>query len=254
MRSLGTRRVALAAGVATVAVIALAGCSAGQVAETAMLDAPVSGVNTQSPDGGLLIRNLQVAYSTPTGYPAGGNAPVEVALYNETQQPITVLISSRPAETPTEGIVSARQVGLTGGTAAASPSADPEPSGNRPSAPADVPSDQPLPTEQPSDAPSGPAASSAPAGTALQPARITIPGLSNVVYRPGDSESVQLVGLSDELRPGNSVSMVFEVSTSNQPLTVLAPVAIPLTPASRAPGIDPHENLGEGEEGQGLED
>ena len=65
MRSLGSvrfpaRRAVQVAGAATVAVIALAGCSAGQTAETSLLQSPVSGLNTASPDGGLLIRDLQV--------------------------------------------------------------------------------------------------------------------------------------------------------------------------------------------------
>ena len=55
MRSLGTRRVAQAAGAAMVAVIALAGCSAGQIAETAILRTPISGLNIESPDGSLLV-------------------------------------------------------------------------------------------------------------------------------------------------------------------------------------------------------
>ena len=76
MRSLGPRRVAQAAGAAMAAVIALSGCSAGQVAETAMLKSPVSGLNTQSPDGSLLIRNLQVAYNDPAGYPANSTDPL----------------------------------------------------------------------------------------------------------------------------------------------------------------------------------
>jgi hypothetical protein len=248
MRSLGTRRVALAAGVATVAVIALAGCSAGQVAETAYLDAPVSGVNTQSTDGGLLIRNLQVTYSSTTGYPAGGNAPLEVALYNETQRPITVVISSSPPQGEVQGVVSARQVGLTGGAAAASPSANPEPSGSIPSGSSSKLPDEQVPeTGQPTTLPP----TSAPA-VAAQPARITIEGLSSVVYRAGDDQALQLIGLTDELRPGNSVNLNFQVSTTNQPVNVLAPVAIPLSPASRAPGIDPHENLG-GEQETGEE-
>src|SRR5689334_13765389 len=98
MRSLGTRRVTLAAGVATVAVIALAGCSAGQVAETALLKTPISGLNTSSPDGSLQIRNLQVIYNSPEGYPANGQAPLEVALFNQTTTEMTVLISSKPLQ------------------------------------------------------------------------------------------------------------------------------------------------------------
>ena len=248
MRSLGTHRVALAAGVATVAVIALGGCSAGQVAETAMLDAPISGLDTQSPDGSLLIRNLQVVYNSPTGYPAGGNAPLQVSLYNESRQPITVVITSTPPQGEVQGVVSARQVGLTGGAAAASPSANPEPSGTVPSDTSGLPGEQVPETGQPTSLPP----TSAPPAAAAQPARITIQGLSSAVYQPGDEQSLQLIGLSDELRPGNSVSLSFQVSNSNQPLNVLAPVAIPLSPASRAPGIDPHENLG-GEQETGEE-
>jgi hypothetical protein len=217
MRSPGTRRVALAAGIATVAVLALTGCSAGQVAETAMLDAPIAGLNTQSPDGSLLIRNLQVVYNNPEGYPAGGNAPLELSLYNQTQQQVTVLISSRPAQTPGEGIVSARQVSLVDGTAAAAPST--EPSAGAPSAGAS-------------------AAPSEPAGPSIAPARITIPALSYATYLAGDKESVQVIGLSDELAPGGSVSLVFEVSNGSQPLAVTAPFGIPLSPASRAPGAE----------------
>ena len=65
MRSLGTRRAVLVAGVATVAAAALAGCSAGQVAETALKNPSVHGVNAQNADGSVLIRGLAVAYNGP---------------------------------------------------------------------------------------------------------------------------------------------------------------------------------------------
>src|SRR4051812_2446217 len=107
MRSLGARRAALLTGAAAVAVIALAGCSAGQVAETAYLKTPISGLNTASPDGGLLIRNLQVTYNNPLGYPAKGSAPLELSLYNQTQEPITVNISSQAPTVATPGVVTA---------------------------------------------------------------------------------------------------------------------------------------------------
>src|SRR6188768_1313221 len=107
MRSLGTRRVAQAAGAAMAAVIALTGCSAGQVAETAMLKSPVSGLNTQTLDGTLLIRNLQVVYNGPEGYPANGTALVQVSLFNQTEQAMTVTITSKPQQTVQAQVVSA---------------------------------------------------------------------------------------------------------------------------------------------------
>jgi hypothetical protein len=239
MRSLGTRRVALAAGVATAAVIALSGCSAGQVAETALLKTPISGLNTQSPDGRLEIRNLQVVYDDPEGFPANGNAQLELALFNQSTAPITVLISSRPQQDETAGIVSARQIGLTGGAAAASPSRNPEPSGSRPST-----DEQPGGVNQPSVQPSVPtAAPSLPATPSVQPARITIPALSSATFLPEDEQKVLALGLSDRLAPGNSLSLVFEVSGDTQPLEVVAPFAIPLSPASRGPveSVEDHE-------------
>ncbi|MCY1142616.1 hypothetical protein OWR29_31855 [Actinoplanes sp. Pm04-4] len=244
MRSLGTRRVALAAGAATVAVLALGACSAGQVAETALLQAPVSGLSTQSPDGRVQIRNLQVIYSDPEGYPANGDAPIEVGLYNQTTEPVTILISSKPLQNETEGVVSARQIGLSGGSAAASPSANPEPSGG-PSGSSAQPGDPnqagsiPDPSGRPSEPSNAP--TSAPAAATLQPARITIPALSSATFLPDDDQKLVAAALSDELKPGNSLSLVFEISGYSQPLEVLAPVAIPLSPASRAP-VDSEEN------------
>ena len=222
MRSLGTRRVTLAAGVATVAVIALAGCSAGQVAETALLKSPISGLNTSSPDGSLQIRNLQVLYNSPEGYPANGLAPLEVALFNHTSTEMTVLISSKPLQNEVAGVVSAQQVGLSGGSAAAS------------AAPSSAPSA--IPSAGASSAPSEPAA------PALQPARITIPALGSASYLPEDDAKLVATGLSDELVPGHSLSLVFEVSGQSQPLELTAPFAIPLSPASRAPGESAEEH------------
>ncbi|MBL7254497.1 hypothetical protein [Paractinoplanes lichenicola] len=244
MRSLGTRRVTWAAGVATVAVIALSGCSAGQVAETSILKTPISGLNTQSPDGNLLIRNLQVIYNDPEGYPANGDAPLEVALFNQSTAEMTVLISSRPLQDEQAGIVSARQIGLDGGPAAGRPSANPEPSGGSSDSPDEVGggNDQNTGVEQPSAQPSQPGTPSIAPTATLQPARITIPPLSSVTYLPEDDTKLVAAGLSDELVPGHSLSLIFEVSGQAQPIELTAPFAIPLSPASRAPGETAEEH------------
>ena len=66
MRSLGTRRAALAAGVAALAAVALAGCSAGQVAETALKKPSVHGRERRElRRQRSSIRNLMVAYAGP---------------------------------------------------------------------------------------------------------------------------------------------------------------------------------------------
>jgi len=209
MRSLGTRRVALAAGAAIAAVIALSGCSAGQVAETAILKSPISGLNTQSPDGTLLIRNLQVAYDGPTGYPANGTAPLQLSLYNQTEQPMTVTITSGPQTGAGPMVVSATQIGV----GALAPSAEASPA-------------------------VGASASPATSTPALQPAKFTIPALGSQTFNPeGGATTLQAQGLSGALKPGYALALTFQTD-SGATIDALAPFAIPTSPASRAPGIE----------------
>lgn len=235
MRTPGTRRAALVAGVATVAAVALAACSAGQVAETANKNPSVYGVNAQNSDGSVLIRNLAVAYPGTAGFESGANAPLEVNLYNQTAREITVLISSQPFEGEGEGVVSARAVGLVGGAPTTPSTAIPEPSGSRPVATPDTDSSPTGSVEQPSAEPSA-SPSSTPAAGAARPARIAIGPLSYVSFQPGDTETLQAIGLSGKLLPGQAVNLVFEFSNGAQPLVVQASVAVPTSPAPRAPG------------------
>ena len=234
MRSQGTRRVAQAAGAAMAAVIALAGCSAGQVAETALLKAPVSGLSTQSPDGALLIRNLQVVYNGPEGYPAGGSAPIEVSLFNQTQQPITVTITSRPPP----GGVRRHRLRPAGSSPAAPRRARrapiPEPSGSRPPANSGLPSEQ-VPETGPSVSapPAQGESAQPPPAPAGQPARITIQPLSSATFLPGDRGGLRATGLSAKLAPGFSLSLTIQLEGSAAPIDVLAPFATPTSPASR---------------------
>jgi hypothetical protein len=243
MRLLGTRRAALLAGAAAVAAVALTGCSAGQVAETAIKKPSNSGVNADTNDRSVAIRNLAVAYNGPEGYPAGGSAPLEVALANQTTSPITVNVSSRPATggAPEQGVVSGTMVGLTGGASAsapATPSAAPEPSGSRPPATPDT--DTPDNVEPSSGAPSVPVqpSVSAPPEASAQPARLTLPAHGTVSFLAGDQQQLVVFGLTDRLLPGMSVNLVFEFSNGAAPLVIPAPVTVPLSPAPRESGVD----------------
>lgn len=77
-----TRGAAVAAAVGVLALV-LAGCGTGRDAQTS-LDLPsVPGVNASAEDGSVLLRNAAIAFS-PDGYPAGGDAPVELHLVNTT--------------------------------------------------------------------------------------------------------------------------------------------------------------------------
>jgi hypothetical protein len=252
MRSLGrvrplACRAAQVVGAAAAAALALAGCSAGQTAETSILQTPISGLNTASPDGGLLIRNLQVAYKDTTGYLANDSAPLEVSLFNQTQNPITVTISSEAQQTVTQGIVSARQVGLTGPAPTPSSPIASGPAGGGDTSPSTPTPNTSGEVSPPASAPSALPTDSAavPPSAALTPAKLTIPALGSVTFLPGGQTSLIAAGLTDKLAPGNSLALSIQSSTSATPIDVLAPVSIPLSPASRAPGIEGENSEGE---------
>jgi hypothetical protein len=76
----------------------------------------------------------------------------------------------------------------------------------------------------------------------VQPARITIAPLGSVSFLPGDTQTLEAVGLSNTLMPGNQLSLVFRFSDGSPDLSVLASVETPLSPAPRASGV-PGENV-----------
>ncbi|MFG1605789.1 hypothetical protein [Actinoplanes sp. NPDC049265] len=242
MRFTGRRVTALVAGSATVAALALTGCSAGQVAETAMKKPSNSGVNASNSNNSVVVRNLQAVYNGVEGYAPGTPVPLEVALFNQTTEQVVVTISSRPLSgaAPSQGAVAAGQIGITGGPGAASASAAAEPSGSRPPASPD--------TETPDNVPSGSASGGpavpppAPGNTPqLQPARITIGAMGSASFMPGDSSQLLATGITSKVTNGQAINLVFEFSNGAQPLELQAPVGVPMSAAPRG-SADPAEN------------
>jgi hypothetical protein len=213
MRTLGTRRTVLVAGAAAMAAVALAGCSAGQVAETSLKRPSNMGVNVDNANRSVLIRNLAVPYNDPAGYPVDQPAPLQLALFNQTTDEVRVTVtSSKPADgTTVAGALTGTSVSLSGPADSASP----------------APTDSATPSEAPA-----------------QPAVITLAPQGTASFLPGDPQSLQISGLPKELAPGGSVYVTFTFSNGTAPLTVPAPVGVPASPASRAPGI-PDENVEE---------
>ena len=222
MRTLGTRRTHLVAGAAALAAMALAamalaGCSAGQVAETALKRPSNMGVNSENSNSSVLVRNLAVTYDDTGGYAANQPAPLQLSLFNQSADEIRVTVtSSRPTDgTNIDSALAGTSVVLVG----ASPSDSASPA-------------VPAPTDSASAAPSEPAE------PAAQPAVITLAPMGSATFLPGDPQSLQITGLSGKLSPGQSVYVTFSFSNGVAPLTVPAPVGVPLSPASRGPGIE----------------
>jgi hypothetical protein len=210
----------MACGVAAAAALVAAACSAGQVAETARKAPSAPGANGQAtvsasgaPAGTVSVRNVQVVYLDSVGYPQGGNAPLDVRIFNDTNSEVTVEVSS-PA---------AASVVLTSGAAA--PTRTPEPAESAsPDASASAGasgSPQPSPTAEPSP------------GAAGEPARLTIPAGGFVVLNPNQERYLQLTGLTEKLPPGGSVPLVFDFGRGVT-IKLNAPVGVPLTPLPRA--------------------
>lgn len=94
----GSRRSALLlAGLATSGLL-LSGCSAGQVAETAGTVPSIQGVNVASKSGDFAVRSLLIAYPGVDGYQAGDNANLDVVLYNDSPDQVTVTVTTEGAQ------------------------------------------------------------------------------------------------------------------------------------------------------------
>ncbi|MEV0152641.1 hypothetical protein AB0H57_02715 [Micromonospora sp. NPDC050686] len=243
----GSGRAALLLAGTAAASLLLSGCGTGQVAETANKIPSVQGINVQTSDNLYKVRGLYVQYPGVEGYRSGGNAPLNVVIYNDSEQPVTVTVTTD----------SAREILLTGATpsgAVASPSGSPtEPASASPTAtnPSASPSQSlgagPSESASPSGSasPSASASESAPAG---EPARLEIPALGYVqLNTTGGGRFLQLVGLNDDLLSGQQVNLTFDFGNGRTVRTP-APVGVPLTPNAPASPIISREG-GLGKEG-----
>lgn len=234
------RAALLLAGLGATGTLLISGCSAGQIAQTAGKASSVPGVNAevQTEGGAYQIRNLVVAYKDPKGYPAGSDAPLELVIFNDTDRPVTVKFSSDGA----------RSVVLASATTMPTPpAATRTPSGPEASASGGAhvdPTDQPTATRTPRPTgslqplPTTSAASSGPPGSVVIPAR------SFVLLNRTGGQVLQLVGLKQDLRPGESVNLQFDFDGKRYSTEV--PVTVPLSPA---PLASPVNKDAEGHEG-----
>ncbi|MGC4852650.1 hypothetical protein ACLQ24_04480 [Micromonospora sp. DT4] len=247
----GSRRAALLlAGMAAATSLLASGCGAGQVAETALKEPSVQGVNLTTPNGAYSVRGLLVTYPGTEGYRAGQDAPLNAVIYNDSKSTVTVTVTTQ----------SAREVLISGGSASPTPSA-PESASASPSGSATPstresgsasPSATPSETGSSSATPSAPesarASGSASAAAPGQPARIELAPLSYLQLNSEATSQLRLVGLTEALRSGQSVVVTFDFGNGNT-VTGPAPIAVPLTPAAPASPIIEREGGYEGDEG-----
>jgi hypothetical protein len=203
-----------------VGALALAACSAGQIAPTAQMSPAVPGVNASISAGPTLItlRDLTVVYNNSAGYQKGGTAPLSVRIFNDSPEPVTLtgvnagelgrVVLTSPAGASPSASPSA--------TSSASPSASPSPSGTATATPT--------------------ATKSPPVGQ--ETFRIKIEPGRYAALAPGQGPYLQLTDLTQQLRPGQMVPLTFtfEGGLSTQ---VTVPFGPPATPPTRATADEP---------------
>jgi hypothetical protein len=197
-RSPHRRAAAPLAGAFLGAALLLAGCSAGQIAETANKEASVQGVDAEAEvgDGSVAVRNAMVAYPGPEGYESGEDAPLDVWIFNDTRSEVTVTVRPGAVGEDADALVRAASVELVDGDTAAG--------GNE-----------------------SPAAGGQPA------ARVQISAGGYSALTEDNGTYLRLVDLAGALPAGKAVPLVFEFS-NGATIQVEAPVAAPLTAEPRA--------------------
>jgi len=253
----GTKSVAgrLVASLAT-AVLA-SGCGAGLDAHTREIVPPVPGVNADSADHLLGVRDLHVRYNGPQGYRPGSTIPLEVRLFNEHENKVSLTCvkvtngtgavalvggAATPSATPTAP-PSASPSPASPGPASASATASPngkKAAGSATPTPAVPPSTPSATSAAPSAAPSTPACG---AGFSL-----ALPPFGFAVLSPETGRYLAVSGLDRELRPGDAglgpspspgdagLGLTFAFDDGTTITVEQVPLGMPLSPLPRIPG------------------
>jgi copper(I)-binding protein len=254
------------AGLIVVSGLALAGCGAGQVAQTAQQRPTVDGQGAQV--GPIAIRYAALEYPTSGVYEQGSTARLRMVVVNTGDQRTDTLTSVRSnvsadvtisegttaAATGSAGAApSASSTGSASGSATFSPS--PTPSGTA----SGTPTGQAEPPESsvsagsgaPSQGASGSATASgsaspsgsASAGASPTPSQAASPPNAQIQIPPngyvaftGDGPRVELTGLTRELRPGQNLVVTFTFQNAGS-TTVTIAVATPDAQVSLAPTV-----------------
>ena len=223
-RSAGRSRIVLAALVAAGGVV-LAGCHAGQQAQTAEQRPTIDGTDAQV--GSLALRGMLIEYPEGGRYAQGDDARLRMVVVNESRD-ADALVEARTdaaervtfapaaAEPTASAAAGAAQSGTATATGTASPTASP-----------------------------GPPQTQAPAGgtSPETTARIEIPPNSAVTFRDS-GPAVTLVGLTRELRAAEIVRITLVFAKAGA-VTADVAVAVPLSPIPPAPTVGT-EHGGEG--------
>jgi len=248
------------AGLTVVGCLGLAGCAAGQLAQTAQQRPTVDGQEAQV--GPIAIRYAALEYPTSGSYEQGSDARLRMVVVNtgdsadvltsvrsDVAEDVTITQGTSPSATgaataapslspsPT-GSATFSPSPTPGGTASGTPTGQAEPPQSSVSAGSGAPSETPSGSASGAASPSGSPAAGAsptPAAGAAENAPITIPPNGYVSFI-GDGPTVLLTGLTQELRPAQNLSVTFTFQNAGS-TTVTIAVATPDGEISLAPTV-----------------
>lgn len=200
----------------------LAGCGAGQDAQTAGKESSVPGVSADL--GGIAVRNVQIGYPDRETrvYPKGGDAPLEVRIFNSgAETDALVGVTSEVAE----------RVVLAGSGG--------EGSAVCPQASVSVPAAQPTlqPTQRPGASPSGtaePPTTLNPTGSAGNAEFAVQLAPGGCALLTGEPYRLELSGLRQELAPGDVVPVTFSFRDAGE-VTLRVPFGLPTDGPEHSP-------------------
>lgn len=222
------------AGLVVVGGLALAGCGAGQFAQTAQDKPTVDGQMAQI--GPIAIRDAALEYPPGGVYERGTDARLRMTIVNSGVSPDSLVSASSPAATA---------VTISEGGSAATGSATPEPAAtgsgtaSASATPTGTASVTPTAGGSPSPTASGsPSASPTASGTA-ENAQIQLPSNSYVSFRE-EGPRVMLTGLTKQLRPGQNVIVTLTFQNAGS-VTMTIAVGTPDAELPPAPtvSVDP---------------
>ena len=233
-RGAASSRSALAA-LALVAGVALAGCAAGQHAQTAEQRPTVDGTNVDL--GSLAIRDVSVEYPPQGVYEKGSDARLQMVVVNTGQSSDALVeVRTEVAEKVTITAAGEEAAAPTPTLTAPPPSESPSGTGS-PTATAENPS--PSVTGE-SEEPSGSAsatASATPSATPGEAAAVSIPIPRNgLVSFRDDGPTVLLTGLTRQLRPAQVVRVTLVFRNAGEVDLTIA-VSVPERQISVAPTV-----------------
>jgi hypothetical protein len=204
-------------GLGIAALLTVAACGSGQLAQTSGMPPAVDGGSGQA--GKIAVRNAQIAFpESGRSYPAGSDVPLVVTIVNSGPNPDTLVSVTSPVSKPA---ALSGSLDLLPGTALVAGQG----LVNRPSASATV-----APATTTTEAGSGGATTttgSQTSGSSSSSQTTTTAAATTTSAQPTVGQvSIVLKAISAPVQPGQSVQVTFTFAGSG-PVTVTVPVAVP---------------------------